>query len=399
MDFYSFFITNVDFSLLLIFGLILGIILILNKKRLELQKIIFPVLYLVLYKTKWGLKAMDSFAKRISKRAKNILSYTSITMGFIGMAFILFTFLQSVYRYFFIEKEMIVAPLLPGATIPGLPKLTFIHWIIAIFVLATVHEFSHGFFARMYKIKVKSSGFAFFGILLPIIPAAFVEPDEKQLEKASKKAQLSILSAGTFANFITALVFLLILVFISTPLTALALSGQQGILIAGVDPGGPADNLGIEAGERILALNNIETPTLSNFFDTLNKTSPFEKAELKTDKAIYYITLGENPQGEERGYIGLQLIPKVNAGIKILIWFNILVYWLFLTNLMVGLINLLPMGIVDGGRMFYLVLLAVFKKEKVAKTIFTGVSVILLLLLMLFLLPALYSYFTAPFLG
>jgi len=49
--------------------------------------------------------------------------------------------------------------------------------------------------------------------------------------------------------------------------------------------------------------------------------------------------------------------------------------------------------------MFYLVLLAVFKKEKVAKTIFTGVSVILLLLLMLFLLPALYSYFTAPFLG
>jgi len=345
MDFYSFFITNVDFSLLLIFGLILGIILILNKKRLELQKIIFPVLYLVLYKTKWGLKAMDSFAKRISKRAKNILSYTSITMGFIGMAFILFTFLQSVYRYFFIEKEMIVAPLLPGATIPGLPKLTFIHWIIAIFVLATVHEFSHGFFARMYKIKVKSSGFAFFGILLPIIPAAFVEPDEKQLEKASKKAQLSILSAGTFANFITALVFLLILVFISTPLTALALSGQQGILIAGVDPGGPADNLGIEAGERILALNNIETPTLSNFFDTLNKTSPFEKAELKTDKAIYYITLGENPQGEERGYIGLQLIPKVNAGIKILIWFNILVYWLFLTNLMVGLINLLPMGL------------------------------------------------------
>ena len=397
MDFYSFFITNFDFSLLLIFGLILGIILILNKKRLELQKIIFPVLYLVLYKTKWGLKAMDSFAKRISKKAKNVLSYTSITTGFIGMAFILFTFLQSVYRYIFIEKEMIVAPLLPGVTIPGLPRLSFIHWIIAIFVLATVHEFSHGFFARMYKIKVKSSGFAFFGILLPIIPAAFVEPDEKQLEKASKKAQLSILSAGTFANFITALVFLLILIFISTPLTALALSGQQGILIAGVDSGGPADNLGIESGERILALNNIETPTLSTFFDVLNKTSPFEKAELKTDKAVYYITLEENPQGEERGYIGLQLIPKVNAGIKILIWFNILIYWLFLTNLMVGLVNLLPIGIVDGGRMFYLVLLTIFKKEKIAKRTFTVVSVILLLMLLLFLLPALYSYFTAPF--
>jgi membrane-associated protease RseP (regulator of RpoE activity) len=398
MDFYSFFITNLDFSLLLIFGIIFGIILILNKKRLEIQKIVFPLLYLILYKTKWGLKAMDSFAKKLSERAKNILSYSAITTGFIGMAFILVTFLQSVYKYFFIEKEMIVAPLLPGVTIPGLPKLTFIHWIIAIFVLATVHEFSHGLFARMHKIKVKSSGFAFFGILLPIIPAAFVEPDEKQLQKASKKKQLAVLSAGTFANFITALVFFLILMFIFTPLTALTLSGQQGITIAGIDTGGPSDNLGIEAGEKILALNNIEISNLKEFFDTLNKTVPFEKAELKTNKAIYYMTLGENPQAE-RGYIGLQLAPNLNFWAKLLVWLNILIYWIFLTNLMVGLINLLPIGIVDGGRMFYLVLLTVFKKEKIAKRTFNVVSIILLLMLLLFLIPALFNYFTAPFLG
>jgi len=350
-----------------------------------------------MYKTKWGLKSMDRFAKKISKRTKNILTYTSISLGFAGMALITFTFLQSVYRYFFIEREMVVAPLLPGAAIPGLPELSFIHWIIAIFILATVHEFSHGLFARMHGIKVKSSGFAFFGILLPIIPAAFVEPDQKQMEKKSKKKQLAVLSAGTFANFVTALVFFIILMFVVAPLAGMALAGQNGVIVGGIDEGGPSEISGISTGEQILSFNGENIDGLETFFLALNKTVPFEKVDLKTDRGEYSITLGEHPEGDERGYIGLQLTPILGFWAKAMVWINILIYWLFLTNLMVGLINLLPMGIVDGGRMFYLALLTFIKNEKTAKKIFGVVSIILLLLLLMFIIPAFYNYFTEPF--
>jgi hypothetical protein len=397
MSLYNFFILNVDFTLLILLGIVLTIFLIIKRKKVELHKLLFPLIYLIMYKTKWGLKSMDKFAKKISKRTRNILTYTSISMGFAGMALITFTFLQSVYRYFFIEREMVVAPLLPGAAIPGLPELSFIHWIIAIFVLATVHEFSHGLFARMHGIKVKSSGFAFFGILLPIIPAAFVEPDEKQMLKQSKKKQLAVLSAGTFANFVTAFVFFILLMFIVAPLAGMSLAGQNGIIVGGIDEGGPSELSGLSTGEQILSFNGEDVNNLETFFIALNKTVPFEKIDLTTDKGEYSITLGEHPDAEERGYIGLQLTPILGFWAKTMVWINILVYWLFLTNLMVGLINLLPMGMVDGGRMFYLALLTFIKKEKTAKKIFGVISIILLLLLLMFIIPAFYNYFTAPF--
>ena len=40
---------------------------------------------------------------------------------------------------------------------------------------------------------------------------------------------------------------------------------------------------------------------------------------------------------------------------------------MWVANLGVGLFNLLPLGIVDGGKMFYLVSLGFFKKEEIAK--------------------------------
>jgi membrane-associated protease RseP (regulator of RpoE activity) len=414
MDFQHFLFANLDYFLLLGLGLILGIFLVKNKKKVEFQKILFPVIYLILYKTKIGLNAMDSLSKRISKRWKEILSYSSITIGFIGMAFITYAFSKSallgiIDKLRGVGSEMVVAVLLPSneQIIPGLPPLHFLYWIIAIFVLATVHEFSHGLFARMHNIKVKSSGFAFLGIILPIIPAAFVEPDEEGLEKASKKIQLAVLSAGAFANFITSVVFFILLMFIAAPISSQMISQEDGIVIASIVNEGPSDNVGIELNSKLLKINGEDMYDLSDIFLRLNQTSPYEKIEIETNQGVYYITLGEHPE-KDNGYMGMQFLPSCRPenyagcsglGVRSLGWIYGLVAWLFFINLMVGLINLLPLGIVDGGRMFYLAVLAITKNEKISKKIFGVVSIILLMMLLFFLLPALFNYFIAPFLG
>ena len=402
----DFILANTDFVLMIAFALVLTIILLINRKRVELQKILFPLLYLIMYKTKWGLKKMDSIANKV-KRFKNPLSYTSITLGFVGMILMTYLFLLSVYKYFFVEKEAVVAPLLPGASIPGLPELSFIHWIIAIFVLATVHEFSHGIFARLYNLKVKSSGFAFFGIILPIIPAAFVEPDEKEMAKAPKKARLSVLSAGTFANFIFAGIFFLILSFIIAPMAA-SIVVPQGVMIVNVSEGSPAFEAGVNSQEVITKINGADITKLEDLTSEMEKTKPYEKLTLETENGTYNLVLEENPNEEGKGHMGVILGNKVGLNqelvdkigmfpIKALIWISILFYWLFLTNLMVGLVNLLPIGIVDGGLMFNLALGTFIKNEKTVKIIFGTVSIILLVLLLFFLLPALFGYFTSPF--
>jgi membrane-associated protease RseP (regulator of RpoE activity) len=402
----AFIAANTNYVMLILFALVMTFILYFKRKNLELQKILFPFLYLIMYKTKWGLKKMDSIAKRLEKH-KNALSITSITLGFIGMIIMTVLFLFSVYKYFFVEQAAVVAPLLPGATIPGMPPLSFVHWIIAIFVLATVHEFSHGVFARMHKIKVKSSGFAFFGIILPIIPAAFVEPDEDQMHKKSKKAQLAVLSAGTFSNFIFAGIFFLILSLIFAPLSG-AMMEQQGVIVAGISEDSPAFVAGIETNEIITSFNGIEINSLEQLFNELNKTEPFEKVTLQTENNTYNLVLAEHPDGKEYGYIGINLADKTGIKqsildgvgkipVQIFAWFSILIYWLFLTNLMVGLVNLLPLGIVDGGQMFFIALSSVVKNEKTAKTIFATISIFLLLLFLFFLIPAMWGYFITPF--
>ena len=160
-----------------------------KKSERNLQKLIapfgIPIVYAVFYKTKLGLKFMDSVAKRF--RLINIFGYAAIAVGVLGMVFIAFSLFQSLYNILFVPKALPAAGLVLPFKVKGSFYVPFFYWIISIFILALVHEMSHGIMARFYNIKVKSSGFAFIGLILPIIPAAFVEPDEKQLKKAKSK--------------------------------------------------------------------------------------------------------------------------------------------------------------------------------------------------------------------
>ena len=65
MDFQYLFFANLDYFLLIILGVILGIFLLNNKKNVEFERILFPFIYLILYKTKLGLKTMDNLSKNI----------------------------------------------------------------------------------------------------------------------------------------------------------------------------------------------------------------------------------------------------------------------------------------------------------------------------------------------
>jgi membrane-associated protease RseP (regulator of RpoE activity) len=380
-----------------------------SKKRTEVQKILFPFLYFILYRTKVGLKAMDRIAKKCPKLL-NVIAYISITISFLGMIFILFFLIKGAYGFFFQNQPSPVGLILPGVSVPGLPKLSFFHWIIAIFILALVHEFSHGVFARLYNIKIKSSGFAFFGIILPIIPAAFVEPDEKQLSRSSKKKQLAVLSGGSFANIITALIFMLIAGFIMVPAVSSVIE-LRGIQIASVEENSPADQAGLQPGEVILSINNVEVKNLEEFIKELNKTAPHQRITLQTQNNTYTITLATNPQNTSKSYMGVQLMPaekgfKTQAiekygkiPLQILVWLSILVKWIFIANLGVGLFNLLPFGPLDGGKMFHLVLLHVLKDEQKAKIIWSFVTIILVILLVILIAPQLFNLLISPILS
>ena len=52
-----------------------------------------------------------------------------------------------------------------------------------------------------------------------------------------------------------------------------------------------------------------------------------------------------------------------------------LLWWLIIISISVALVNMLPVGIFDGGRFFYITVLAMTKKEKVAKKSFKFIPI------------------------
>ena len=394
---------NIDLLLLAILGVILLIFFLLNKKNVDLQKIVFPVLYLILYRTKIGLNLMDKISKKYP-RLINFISIAGIYFGFFGMAVIFYFLIKGTYSFLFVGGPPPVAPLFPGIKpAVGIPSISFVHWIIAIFVLAGVHEFSHGLVARLHNVKLKSSGFAVFSILLPIVPAAFVEPDEEQLNKKSKKTQLAVLAAGSWSNFITAGIFLLISSLLIVPLLNMT-SHSEGVVIVKLEEGFPAFNAGVGVGEKILKINDYGIKTVDDFILSMRGVKPGEKISVETDKKEYNLVTVSSLD-RDNGYLGVSVSPEKKVfkeGLwywpQIISWFGVLISWIIIANLGVGLFNLLPLGPVDGGRMFFLISMILFKNdEDKAKRLWLIVSFFCLALIAVSILPWIYNLFSPLF--
>ncbi len=200
-----------DLAFMILFGILAFLFFKKNKKNVKRQGWIF------LYHSKVGIKWMDAVVDRFDKILKPT-RYLVVGVGYILMITMIWMIGFAAYRYITspIPKQLQgmppIAPLIPY--FPKLfgmesffPPLYFTYFLVALAIVAVSHEFAHGVFARLHKIKVKTTGLAFFGPFF----GAFVEPDEKQMQKAKKFPQLSVLAAGVFANVLMTIIFVLLL--------------------------------------------------------------------------------------------------------------------------------------------------------------------------------------------
>lgn len=374
---------NWDLISLIIFYFLLMLFYFTHKQKFEVQGKIF-----FLCRTKIGIKLMEKLAKY------NLLKHLAsigVFVGFAGMLFIfVFLIIETVKMLFVPGTPPALAPVLPGIEIEGAPDLSFWHWIIAIFITAAIHEFAHGVVSKCQKIKIKSSGFAFFGPIL----AAFVEPDEKQLTKAKTWDQLRIYAAGPAINIFLGVLLFGFMIFVMSPVIG-GLYDAEGLTVNTVLEGYPMEDF--EVPFTIYSINGDETLDAVKFLEATEGLEPGDEVVLGTDSGEYTVILAENPENRSVGFFGVsgfeqESVLKENYSWLswaegFIQWIVLLTIWLFLINIGIGLFNLLPLGPVDGGRMFYAVSLALFKNEKKAHKAFVWISLFVLGLIVINMLP------------
>ncbi len=409
--------------------------------------------WMYLYKTSWGMKEIEKVSKKYSKLL-HFLKYPIVALGFVLMVGMIILLIQTVYIYIKfpqitqVIKAPPIMPLIPYfPQIFGvqslMPPFYFMYFLLALIIVAVVHEFSHGIYMRLFKMRIKSTGFAFLGPIL----GAFVEQNPKDFEKGKKFDQMVVLAAGVFANIVFAVIFFFLL------LGFFNLTYQP----AGYIFSGYAYNI-IQSGE-IASINNSSIPsfyelisnnksylfsgnvsTLENYKNISISVYVYEDAPairtnlsgiiiqmdeikiknredvslflmnkhpgenisirtlLSTGEQTKTITLAEHPYNSSLPFIGIVNNVPQKRGIfsKVLsVFANIkdsstyyqekafpaattyiynLLWWIMMINLFVALFNMLPLGILDGGRFFYLTVFGLTKREKVARISFKLIS-------------------------
>lgn len=325
----------------------------------------FPLLLMI--KTKRFRGFIDKLAN-LSPRFWKWYMNVGIVICFIAMVFMSYILIQSLSTVF---ETPSVSVLIPGVQVPGSPiVIPFLSGLIAIALLIVVHEFSHGILSRVEGIDIKSIGV----LLFIILPGAFVEPDEKQIEKASRVSKLRIYGAGSMANIILAVIALLLFAAVGN-FAYPAVYDYQGVEIVQVLDNAPAQGYLKES----MVINHINDKVVTNstsYSNAVLSLKPNSIANISTDTGTYSFKLGANPNNKSIGYMGIKAqqhmvikenIKKTYGDVLPWGWLALedLLKWIYIINLSVGLFNLLPMKPLDGGLMLKEVLSYKFKEETV----------------------------------
>lgn len=353
------------------FVAILGILIYRDRKNIEFKYIV------IMRKTQSGKKLIDDFAK-LSPMFWKVFSTIGIGIAVLGMllAFFLISSLALKIMEGFIKVPAygFVLPL-PSAQPsigPGYILVPFWFWIILLPFILIPHEFSHAVIARVEKMRIKYVGL----FLLLFLPGAFVEPNERDMKKASLLSKLRVVSIGSVTNFVWVLALFCLVYFIVWPFSI-----NSGVTVTKVYENAPAYKAGLREGMMLQEFNSkkiennflyffavyeksllidrnvsIDHIKLVNSYLLVNqvgfeleKLKPHDMIGVKADNKYYDLTLDENPKNSTLPYVGFEVRGFIDANDFSLVTLFPLIWWLVYVPGFVALINLLPIYPLDGG--------------------------------------------------
>lgn len=371
-------VQNVNPRLVFMLVFVFGLAYLMYRDRANVQR------HSILFyrRTKRGVNLLDRIAKRLP-RFWNFYGWVGLFFGLISIPFVVWNIVISFTQMFetggTAGGPSLIAPGLSGETTlqSGISFIPVEYWVISIGILMVVHEMSHGIVARAEGMEVNSVGW----IVLGIIPGAFVEPKGENMlpqkgedgeiqeseaegdglwDQGSLTSQLKVLSAGSFANYITAF---------------LMAAAALGLFITVTQPAGvtylaeddmPAMNAGMNNG-TLFSIDGQEVRYGSDMQRLMQNYQPNDTVTLNTSEGVFNVTLMER---NNSAHIGVRIasgegitsaffdMVHSNREIKddfsdysgFISWTLGGLQVIALLNFLIGLFNMLPIRPLDGGQ-------------------------------------------------
>jgi len=363
----------------IIYVLIAWVVILIVAKSLKLEKHGFTIKpYSLTYKNSQVQSVLSKMLTR-TRRGIRVFADVSVVAGFLMMGFA-FWFLISNISNFFVEPTEFaeLTVLIPGVTLTSASAI--LYFLLSIPIVLVVHEGAHGIVASLEKIRIKTGGFAIFIALF----AGFVEPDEKEFDNAKKISRLRVIGAGATANVIFA--FALGAILLTNPLFAMILPDPllewfydepDGVLILSIIEGSGAEKAGLQKDDIITGIQGVPIITPLDFQKVDLKPGNVVTVTVNRDgqQLEFPVEIMPSPDDPDKGLVG---IMRDNAFYKPVYNFiewdpqvSMFLLWLWMISFFIGIINMLPLPILDGGKFIYTIIEKKASERKVNAIMFS----------------------------
>jgi len=339
------------------------VVVFLVAKGLKLENHGFEIKpYSLTYKNYGVQSALTKMLGR-TRRGIRVFADVSVIAGFLMMGFAFWFLLNNVSNYFVEPSEFSeLTVLIPGVTLTSSASIAY--FLLSIPIVLIIHEGAHGIVATLEKIKIKTGGFAIFIALF----AGFVEPDEEDFDKAKKISKLRVIGAGATSNVLFSFVLGAILltnplfaIIVPEPILGWMYEEPDGVLILSIIEGSGAEKAGLLPNDIITAVNEIDVKTALDFQkanivpgDTVNVSILRSGEQLE-----FPVVIMPSEDDPERGLIGIMRDNSFayKPIYNFIEWNNpsvsMFLLWLWMISFFIGIINMLPLPILDGGKFIH----------------------------------------------
>lgn len=294
-----------------------------------------------------------------TRRGIRIFADISVVAGFLMMGFAFWFLLNNISNYFIEPAEFAeLTVLIPGVTLVSAESITF--FLLSIPIVLVMHEGAHGIVAALERIRIKTGGFAIFVLLV----AGFVEPDEDEFNKARKVSRLRVIGAGATANVLFAGVLGAILLtnpmfamITPEPLLSMFYESPEGVVVMSVLEGMGAETAGMMQGDIITMVDDTVIVPPGNFAALGLSIGDVVTVSVLRDgiPMEFMVEIMPSPDDPQQALIG---ITRDNFAYKPVLnfiqWENLylslFLLWLWMISFFIGIINMLPLPILDGGK-------------------------------------------------